>query len=93
MVNYDRLYKDIEDNLIYGSGFVEMLTYADTLPFCYYKVKASEETLDFTYEANGYEVIKTSIPYEMFWEPEDVKEMLPTIMEPIIEIGRKAGEQ
>lgn len=92
MINYDRIYKDIEDNLIYGTGFVYMLTYADTLPFCYYKITASEETLDFSYEANGYEVIKTSIPYEIFWEPNDVKEIVTDVMKTIIKIGRKGNE-
>ncbi len=92
MINYDRIYKDIEDNLIYGNGFVHMLTYADAFPFCYYKITASEETLDFSYEANGYEVIKTSIPYEIFWEPNDVKEIVTDVMETIIKIGRKGNE-
>ena len=92
MINYDRIYKDIEDNLIYGTGFVHMLTYADTLPFCYYKITASEETLDFSYEANGYETIKVSIPYEIFWEPNDIKEIVADVMEMIIKIGRKGNE-
>lgn len=69
-----------------------MLTYADTLPFCYYKIIASEETLDFSYELNGYEAIKISIPYEMFWEPNDIKEIVADVMEMIIKIGRKGNE-
>ena len=92
MINYDRIYKDIENNLIYGTGFVYMLTYADTRPFCYYKITASEETLDFSYETNGNEVIKTSIPYEIFWEPNDVKEIVTDVMKTIIKIGRKGNE-
>lgn len=93
MIDYNRIYKDIENNIFFGSGYIYRLTYADILPFSYYQITTSEETIDFTYEANGCEVIKTSVPYEMFWEPNEAKEIVQTIMETIIKIGRKASEQ
>ncbi len=93
MLKAKYIIKDIENNLIFGSGFVHTLTY-DLGDKTYFRVTAEEETIDFKYLTNEtIEVIKISIPYEMFWETETEVEILTSVIKTISKVGELGREQ
>lgn len=87
MLKTKYIIKDIENNLIFGSGFIHTLTY-DLGDKSYLRIIAEKETIDFKYLTDEtIEVIKISIPYEMFWETETEIEILTSVIKTISKVG------
>jgi len=93
MLKTKYIIKDIENNLIFGSGLIHTLTY-DLGDKSYFQVTVEKETIDFKYLTNEtIEVIKISIPYEMFWETETETKILTSVIKTISEIGELGRTQ
>lgn len=91
MLRAENIIKDIEDNLLDGSDLIESLVYdqEDNNSFAVY---AQIEAIDFVYKINGFVIIRTSIPYEMFWEPSIAKEIMTSVINDIITVGKLGKE-
>lgn len=92
MLRVENVVKDIENNLLDGTGFIESLVY-DQGNNSTFEIHAKLGTIDFLYKANGIEVIKTSLPYEMFWEFATTRKIINSIMETVFTVGRLGEDQ
>lgn len=92
MLKIENIIKDIENNLVFGSGYINTLTYNLGDKSCL-RIIAEKETIDFKYITNGIEVIKTSVPYEMFWETAIETEVIFSVMETVFRVGELGKEQ
>lgn len=93
MLKTKYIIKDIENDLIFGSGFIHTLTY-DLGDKSYFRIIAEEETIDFKYLANEtIEVIKISVPYEMFWESSVATEVITSVIKTISKVGELGRTQ
>lgn len=93
MLKTKYIIKDIENNLIFGSGFIHTLTY-NLGDKSYLRIITEEETIDFKYLANGtIEVIKISVPYEMFWESSMATEVITSVIKTTLKVGELERKQ
>lgn len=93
MLKTKYIIKDIENNLIFGSGFIHTLTY-NLGDKSYLRIITEEETIDFKYLANGtIEVIKISVPYEMFWESSMATEVITSVIKTTLKVGELGRKQ
>ena len=93
MLKIKYVIKDIENNLIFGSSFIHTLTY-DLGDKSYLRIIAEKETIDFKYLANEtIEVIKISVPYEMFWESSTATEVITSVIKTTSKVGKLGRKQ
>lgn len=92
MLRVENVIKDIEDNLLDGSDLIESLVYNQGNNSTF-EIHATVETINFLYKTNGIKVIETSVPYEMFWKPATIKEVVSSVMETVLTVGRLGEEQ
>ena len=92
MLKIENIIKDIENDLIFGSGYINTFTYDLGNKSCL-RIVAKEETIDFKYITNGIEVIKTSVPFEMFWETAIETEVIFSVIETVFRVGELGKEQ
>ena len=93
MLKVKYIIKDIENEILFGSGFIHTLTY-DLGDKSYLRIIAEEETIDFKYLADEtIEVIKISVPYEMFWESSVATEVITSVIKTIFKVGELGRTQ
>lgn len=92
MFKTEYIIKDIENNILFGNGSITTLVY--NLAYkTILRINAKEETIDFQYLIDGIEIIKISIPYEMFWESSITTEVITSVIETISKVGELGRKQ
>lgn len=92
MLRVENIVKDIENNLIDGSGSIKSLVYNQGNGSAF-EIHTTVEAINFLYKTNGIKVIETSVPYEMFWGYASTREIVDSIMETVFTIGRLGEDQ
>lgn len=92
MLKTEYIIKDIENNLLFGNGSITSLVY-NLADRSILRINAKEEIIDFQYLIDSIEIIKVSIPYEMFWEPSTTTKVITSVIETISKVGELGRKQ
>lgn len=92
MLKVKYIIKDIENNILFGDGSITTLVYnlADRNKL---RINAETETINFQYLIDDIEIIKISVPYEMFWESSTTTEVITSIIKTISKVGELGRKQ
>lgn len=92
MLKTKYIIKDIENNILYGNGSITTLVY-NLADRSILRINAKEEVIDFQYLMDSIEIIKVSIPYEMFWGSSTTTEVVTSVIETISKVGELGRKQ
>ena len=92
MLKVKYIIKDIENNILFGNGSITTLVY-NLADRCCLRISTVTETIDFQYLIDDIEIIKISVPYEMFWESSTATEVITSVIKTTSKVGELGREQ
>lgn len=92
MLKIKYIIKDIENNILFGNSSITTLVYnlADRSRL---RISTATETIDFQYLIDDIEIIKISVPYEMFWESSTATEVITSVIKTTSKVGELGRKQ